>query len=91
MPVPKRKRSRARRDKRFANKGMDVTSVGACPNCQRPVASHVVCAECGFFKGRKVIATKADRQVKRGEKKAVAQSRKSASTASASHTDSETK
>lgn len=81
MPVPKRKRSRARRDKRFANKGMDVASVGACPNCQKPIASHVVCAHCGFFKGKKVLVTKADRQAKRVEKKAVAQSRKSASVA----------
>ena len=89
MPVPKRKRSRARRDKRFANKGMDVTSVGSCPNCKQPLASHVVCSECGFFKGRKVIATKADRQAKRVEKKAIAQTRSSA--ASAAHTEPENK
>lgn len=89
MPVPKRKRSRARRDKRFANKGMDVCSVGSCPNCQNPIASHVVCNNCGFFKGRKIIATKADRQVKRVEKKSVAQSRKSAMAASQAHTESE--
>lgn len=86
MPVPKRKRSRARRDKRFANKGMDVVSVGSCPSCQSPIASHVVCGQCGFFKGRKVLVTKADRQAKRIEKKAVAQSRKSAT---AAHTEPE--
>lgn len=91
MPVPKRKRSRARRDKRFANKGMDVCSVGACPNCQSPIASHVVCNSCGFFKGRKVIATKADRAVKRVEKKSVAQARKSASVATQEHTEPEQK
>lgn len=91
MPVPKRKRSRARRDKRFANKGMDVSSVGSCPNCNNHIASHVVCANCGFFKGRKIITTKADRQVKRVEKKALVQSRKSASAAKHSPVESEKK
>jgi large subunit ribosomal protein L32 len=81
MPVPKRKRSRARRDKRFANKGMEVSSVGACNNCQSPIVPHIVCSSCGFFKGRKVLTTKADRAVKRVEKKAVVKARKSTQSA----------
>lgn len=76
MPVPKRKRSRSRRDKRFANKGMEVASVGACKNCQSPSVPHVVCSSCGFFKGRKVLTTKADRSVKRAEKAALIKERK---------------
>lgn len=76
MPVPKRKRSRARRDKRFANKGMEVASIGACKNCQAPIVPHVVCAGCGFFKGRKVLTTKADRSLKRIEQKSLVQERK---------------
>lgn len=65
MPVPKRKRSRSRRDKRFANKGMKVIPVTTCANCQRALASHQACRACGFYKGAKVLSTKSDRLVKR--------------------------
>jgi len=70
MPVPKRKRSRSRRDKRFANKGIKVKQLTECANCQVPLATHQACSTCGFYKGVKVMVTKADRAVKRGEKKA---------------------
>lgn len=78
MPVPKRKRSRSRRDKRFANKGMKVKAMTECKNCQSPLATHQVCSACGFYKGVKIMATKADRAVKRGEKKAKAKKKSSA-------------
>lgn len=65
MPVPKRKRSRARRDSRFANKGMKVQSITGCLNCKTPIATHQACKECGFYKGVKVLRTKDDRLVDR--------------------------
>jgi large subunit ribosomal protein L32 len=61
MPVPKRKVSRARRDKKFANKGMEMTNVVACQTCQAPVLPHQLCWECGYYKGVKVTRTKVDR------------------------------
>lgn len=78
MPVPKRKRSRARRDKRFANKGMKVKSMTECANCQAPLATHQACGVCGFYKGAKVMATKADRAVSRGEKRQARDQKKAA-------------
>jgi len=69
MPVPKRKRSRSRRDKRFANKGIKVKALTKCQNCQAPLATHQACPACGFYKGVKVLVTKADRAVKRGEER----------------------
>lgn len=71
MPVPKRKRSRARRDSRFANKGMKVKAFASCKNCTAPLAPHKACAECGFYKGTKVMTTKNDRMLKRGEARKV--------------------
>ena len=65
MPVPKRKRSRARRDSRFANKGIQVKAITGCSNCNDPIVPHAACKKCGFYKGAKVLATKADRQVQR--------------------------
>jgi len=67
MPVPKRKRSRARRDKRFANKGIKPIGFNTCSSCEATVSSHQICQNCGCYKGRKVMATKADRAVRRGE------------------------
>lgn len=71
MPVPKRKRSKRRRDQRFANKGMKVKAIAKCAQCAQPIQTHVACKECGFYKGVKVLATKGDRSVKRQEVKAV--------------------
>ncbi len=65
MPVPKRKRSRARRDKRFANKGLDVKASAVCKTCQAVVLPHQVCRGCGHYKGVKVMKTKTDRLVAR--------------------------
>ncbi len=65
MPVPKRKRSRQRRDKRFANKGLKVGQIGLCLSCQEPIIAHQVCKVCGFYKGKKVIITKAERAERR--------------------------
>lgn len=67
MGVPKRKRSRPRRDSRFANKGLKVAQLTSCQQCKAPVACHQVCETCGFYKGVKVLVTKMDRAVKRGK------------------------
>jgi len=65
MPVPKRKRSKSRRDKRFANKGIKETSLVLCQQCQHPLVPHQACSACGFYKGVKVFITKADRGLER--------------------------
>ncbi len=69
MPVPKRKRSRMRRDKRFANKGIKVKAFTYCQNqaCKEPLMPHVTCKKCGHYKGSKVMTTKQDRIEKRGQ------------------------
>lgn len=71
MPVPKRKRSRPRRDKRFANKGMKVKAIALCPSqgCGASLMPHIACTNCGYYKGSKVLITKAERAEKRGELK----------------------
>ncbi len=67
MPVPKRKRSRARRDSRFANKGIKPKAISGCLTCQAPIEPHTVCKECGYYKGRKILKTKTDRMYSRGQ------------------------
>lgn len=87
MPVPKRKRSRQRRDKRFANKGLSFPQVGLCSNCESPLLGHQACKECGFYKGRKVLATKTERSDKRAIVNDVRQLRAAALEAQAQQAD----
>ena len=78
MPVPKRKRSRARRDKRFANWGIAIKQLTACSNCDVAIMPHQACSSCGYYKGAKVMNTKSDRSVGRQELRTAKQSRGSA-------------
>lgn len=71
MPVPKRKTSKARRDKRSANKHIRPQAVSACLNCSAAINPHSACASCGFYKGKKVLTTKLERAIKRGESRRV--------------------
>jgi large subunit ribosomal protein L32 len=75
MPVPKRKRSRARRDSRFANKGLKAQILSECKNCKAAQLPHQVCKGCGHYKGVKVLVTKAERTLKRNEIKQAHQAR----------------
>ena len=67
MPVPKRKLSRSRIGMRQANKGLTPQLITLCSNdaCDTPTSPHEVCIQCGFYRGRKVMTTKADRDLKR--------------------------
>jgi len=69
MPVPKRKRSRARRDKRFANKGIKKITLAICAQCKSATVPHMVCQTCGYYKGVKVMVTKVERSIKRDEQR----------------------
>jgi large subunit ribosomal protein L32 len=76
MPVPKRKTSRSRRDKRQANKGLKAQAFTFCSNCSEPLMTHQACLKCGFYKGEKVLVTKLDRGIKRKqERQAIAERR----------------
>ena len=56
MPVPKRKTSKSRRDKRRTHYKLSSPGVILCPNCKEPTQPHRVCPKCGMYKGRKYLA-----------------------------------
>jgi len=56
MPNPKRRHSKARRDKRRAHDHLSAPGLSVCPQCQEPTLPHRVCAKCGYYKGRQVMA-----------------------------------
>ena len=55
MPNPKRRHSKARRDKRRAHDHLTAPGLSLCPNCQEPKQPHRVCPHCGHYKGKQVI------------------------------------
>ncbi|MFQ5878145.1 MAG: 50S ribosomal protein L32 [Acidobacteriota bacterium] len=55
MPNPKRRHSRARRDKRRAHDRLVRPSLSRCPNCDEERLPHRVCPHCGHYRGREVI------------------------------------
>jgi large subunit ribosomal protein L32 len=57
MPNPKRRHSKARRDKRRAHDALPAPSLSACPNCHEPKLPHRVCPHCGHYKGKQAINT----------------------------------
>lgn len=61
MAVPKRKVSKARRDKRRNNVWkLDAPAMCKCPECGAVKAPHKVCRACGFYKGVQVIKVDAE-------------------------------
>jgi large subunit ribosomal protein L32 len=58
VAVPKRRKSRSKRDMRRANHDkITVVNLIACPNCAEPCSPHRVCPACGYYKGVKVKDT----------------------------------
>ena len=60
MAVPKRKTSKARRDKRRATHKIEAPRVNTCPQCGSPKRAHRVCPTCGTYKGREIEPLRLD-------------------------------
>ena len=60
MAVPKRKTSKARRDKRRATHKLEAPRVNTCPQCGSPKRAHRVCPTCGTYRGREVEPLRLD-------------------------------
>lgn len=57
MAVPKRRKSKAKRDSRRATHSITATAHNECEKCGAPKLSHRVCGACGWYKDRYVIQT----------------------------------
>ncbi len=56
MAVPKRKTSKARRDKRRnSHWKLALPGIVKCTKCGEAVLSHRMCKACGTYKGRQVV------------------------------------
>lgn len=56
MAVPKRKVSKARRDKRRnSHWKLSLPGTSKCPRCGEIKLAHRACKSCGYYKNREVI------------------------------------
>jgi large subunit ribosomal protein L32 len=59
-PLPKKKHSRTRRDKRRTHDALQAQNLVQCSNCGEMRLPHRVCPNCGHYQGREVIKIKED-------------------------------
>ena len=56
MAVPKKKVSKARRDKRRSSTWkLALPGITKCPKCGEFVRTHRVCKACGYYAGKDVV------------------------------------
>lgn len=65
MPVPKRKTARSRRRARRSHWKPHIATWTFCPRCNEPVLTHGVCHNCGYYKGKKLITTKEEKELEK--------------------------
>ena len=56
MPLPKRRHSHARKNKRRSQFKLIAMQYIECPKCHSPKLPHRICPNCGNYKDRIVLA-----------------------------------
>ncbi|MBV7328884.1 50S ribosomal protein L32 [Chloroflexi bacterium TSY] len=59
-PLPKRKISKGRRNRRRAHDAIGVPKLVECDNCSERMVPHRVCPSCGHYKGREIFTIEED-------------------------------
>lgn len=57
-PLPKRKVSKSRRNRRRAHDALSLNHLVICENCGEYHIAHRVCPHCGFYRGETVVELK---------------------------------
>jgi large subunit ribosomal protein L32 len=57
MAVPRKKKSSSRRRQQRSHDALTAPASSKCSNCAAPKRPHHVCAACGHYDGREVVAT----------------------------------
>jgi len=64
VPLPKRKLSKGRRDRRRAHDALVATNLVQCSQCGEMRLAHTVCTNCGYYQGREIINMKKEEKKK---------------------------
>lgn len=55
---PKKRHSRQRKGKRRASIRLQSPKGVYCPNCGKVVLPHMICKNCGYYKGKQFLTLK---------------------------------
>jgi large subunit ribosomal protein L32 len=55
MGVPRQRLTKSRRNRRRANIFLESTNLIKCEKCGKEKKPHIVCLNCGFYKGIEVV------------------------------------
>jgi large subunit ribosomal protein L32 len=61
-PLPKRKLSKGRRDRRRAHDALTARNLTTCSNCGQMRLPHRVCPNCGYYQGREIVEVEAKKK-----------------------------
>lgn len=56
MAHPKTRISKQRKRKRRTHYKIEAPNVVSCSNCGSPKLTHHICGDCGFYRGRPIVA-----------------------------------
>ncbi len=62
--VIRMRHTRSHTGNRRSHHALEAKTFAVCSNCEKPKETHIVCKNCGFYRGRKVVDV-----VKKVEKK----------------------
>lgn len=73
MAVPKKRHTKSRRNKRRMNIFLKKPTITLCSKCGKEVAPHIICKNCGYYKGREVVNVfkKMDKKEKKMKEKEI--------------------
>lgn len=64
VPLPKRKLSKGRRDRRRAHDALESANLVQCSQCGEMRLPHTVCPNCGYYQGREIVNMKKEEKKK---------------------------
>jgi len=69
MAEPKKRLTSTRSGNRRSHLAAKPKNLAICANCKKPVVPHLVCANCGFYKGQDVLEIEKKQKEKAARKK----------------------
>ena len=64
VPLPKRRTSKGRRDRRRAHDALAAVNLVQCSQCGEMRRPHWLCPNCGYYQGREIINMKKEEKKK---------------------------
>ena len=68
--VIRMRHTRAHTGNRRSHHALKAKTFAVCTNCTKPKETHIVCKNCGFYRGRKVVDVVKKVEKKQSKKKA---------------------